>query len=94
MGDDVWFAHCCMLDDGEMKQFATHGIGIAHCPSSNLRLASGKLHPLDGKACSIPQNVYTTRLRCRPKFGLGVRADGVGGFDIVSWQACYIISVS
>ncbi|BDA49398.1 5'-deoxyadenosine deaminase [Coccomyxa sp. Obi] len=40
-GDDVWFAHCCMLDDSEAKQFADKGIGIAHCPSSNLRLASG-----------------------------------------------------
>lgn len=41
-GEDVWFAHCCMLDDEEMKQFADRHIGIAHCPSSNLRLASGE----------------------------------------------------
>ena len=39
--DDVWFAHCCCLDDDEVKQWADHGIGIAHCPSSNVRLASG-----------------------------------------------------
>ena len=39
--DDVWFAHCCMLDKQETKQFADNGIGIAHCPSSNMRLASG-----------------------------------------------------
>ena len=40
--DDVWFAHCCMLDETETAQFAQHGIGLAHCPSSNMRLASGE----------------------------------------------------
>ena len=38
---DVWFAHSCMLDEAETKQFADNHIGIAHCPSSNMRLASG-----------------------------------------------------
>lgn len=39
--DDVWLAHCCHLDGAETKQWAQHGIGVAHCPSSNMRLASG-----------------------------------------------------
>ncbi|EFN55990.1 hypothetical protein CHLNCDRAFT_145361 [Chlorella variabilis] len=38
---DCWFAHCVMLDEGERKQFAECGLGVAHCPSSNARLASG-----------------------------------------------------
>jgi len=39
--DDCWFAHCCMLDEAERRQFHDCGLGIAHCPSSNLRLGSG-----------------------------------------------------
>ena len=39
--EDVWFAHCCCLNDAETHQWATDGVGIAHCPSSNMRLASG-----------------------------------------------------
>ena len=38
---DCWFAHCVMLNEEERKQFADKGLGIAHCPSSNARLASG-----------------------------------------------------
>jgi cytosine/adenosine deaminase-related metal-dependent hydrolase len=39
--DDCWFAHCVMLDAGEMAQFAARGVGVCHCPGSNARLASG-----------------------------------------------------
>lgn len=39
--NDVWLAHCCHLDGAETQQWAQHGIGVAHCPSSNMRLASG-----------------------------------------------------
>lgn len=38
---DCWFAHCCKLDQGEVATLADRGIGVAHCPSSNMRLASG-----------------------------------------------------
>lgn len=41
MGDDVWFAHSVWVNDAEMDLYAKHGCGVAHCPSSNMRLASG-----------------------------------------------------
>lgn len=40
-GRDVWHAHCVHLNDAEIDLFARTGTGAAHCPSSNMRLASG-----------------------------------------------------
>jgi 8-oxoguanine deaminase len=40
-GDDVWFAHGIYIDDNEIGRMASNGTGVAHCPSSNMRLASG-----------------------------------------------------
>jgi 8-oxoguanine deaminase len=41
VGPDVWCAHCVKLDAPGMGLFARTGTGVAHCPCSNMRLASG-----------------------------------------------------
>ncbi|MFN8464693.1 MAG: 8-oxoguanine deaminase [Caldilineaceae bacterium] len=40
-GDDVWHAHCVHLDQREVELFGRTHTGVAHCPTSNMRLASG-----------------------------------------------------
>ncbi|WP_234194622.1 MULTISPECIES: 8-oxoguanine deaminase [Pseudacidovorax] len=41
LGDDVWHAHCVKLDEAGIGLFARTRTGVAHCPCSNMRLASG-----------------------------------------------------
>jgi cytosine/adenosine deaminase-related metal-dependent hydrolase len=41
VGRDVWHAHCVKLDDHGIRLFGRTGTGVAHCPCSNMRLASG-----------------------------------------------------
>ena len=38
---DVWCAHCVHLSDGDIARFRETGTGVAHCPTSNLRLGAG-----------------------------------------------------
>ena len=41
VGADVWFAHAVWVNAAEIGVFAQHNCGVAHCPTSNMRLASG-----------------------------------------------------
>jgi len=41
IGPDVWYAHGIFFNDDELDLLARSGTGVAHCPSSNMRLGSG-----------------------------------------------------
>ena len=41
LADDVWLAHGIHFDDGEIARLGAAGVGVAHCPTSNMRLGSG-----------------------------------------------------
>ena len=40
-GEDVWYAHAVHVADDEVERMAAAGTGVSHCPTSNMRLASG-----------------------------------------------------
>jgi 8-oxoguanine deaminase len=66
LGHDVWFAHSVHVSLEEIKQYADSGCGVAHCPTSNMRLASGIAPTMD-------------MLKAGVKVGLGV--DGSASND-------------
>jgi len=41
LGPDTWVAHGVHVDEGEIDLLAERGTGVAHCPASNMKLASG-----------------------------------------------------
>ncbi|MBA3530819.1 MAG: 8-oxoguanine deaminase [Ardenticatenales bacterium] len=40
-GEEVWWAHSVHVNPAEIAAMAATGTGMSHCPSSNMRLASG-----------------------------------------------------
>jgi cytosine/adenosine deaminase-related metal-dependent hydrolase len=58
-GDDVWFAHGVHLDEMDVRRLSESRTGVAHCPSSNMRLGAG--------ACPVADLV-----RAGARVGLGV----------------------
>lgn len=66
VGDDVWYAHGIWFNKEEILKIGACGCGVAHCPSSNMKLSSGTFPILD-------------MLRAGVKVGLGV--DGSASND-------------
>jgi len=66
LGNDVWFAHCVHLSESEIDLLAKTGTGVAHCPVSNQKLASG--------AANIPYML-------KKKVPVGLAVDGSASND-------------
>jgi 8-oxoguanine deaminase len=41
LAEDVWCAHCVHLSDADVATFSRHDVGVAHCPTSSMRLGAG-----------------------------------------------------
>ncbi|TGD74610.1 8-oxoguanine deaminase [Mangrovimicrobium sediminis] len=54
MGDDVWLAHGIHFEESEIARLGAARVGICHCPSSNMILASGLCPVLDLEGAGAP----------------------------------------
>jgi cytosine/adenosine deaminase-related metal-dependent hydrolase len=83
LGEDVWHAHCVCLSDDAILKFARTRTGVAHCPCSNLRLASGLAPIRRMRTAGVP---------------VGLGADGAASNDATNLlhearQACLVARV-
>lgn len=77
--DDVWLAHGIHLSDQEIASLGRGRTGVAHCPSSNARLAAGMCRVVDLRAAGVPVGLGVD----------GVASNEVGGLFPELRQALY-----
>lgn len=94
LGEDVWFAHAIYVNRREVRLLARYGCGVAHCPTSNMRLASG-IAPVreylaagvhvglgvDGSASNDSSHMLA---EARQAFLLARLKEGITGFSLSS----------
>ena len=51
--DKTWLAHGIHFDDAEIKRLGSAGVGVSHCPTSNMVLASGHCRTLELEAAGV-----------------------------------------
>ncbi|MFD0915319.1 8-oxoguanine deaminase [Pseudahrensia aquimaris] len=54
MNDRVWLAHGIHFNDDEVARLGKHGVGVCHCPTSNMVLASGHCRTKELEAAGSP----------------------------------------
>ncbi|MEW5422916.1 8-oxoguanine deaminase [Amorphus sp. 3PC139-8] len=100
MSDRVWLAHGIHFDDGEIARIGKHGIGICHCPTSNMVLASGQCRTkeleaagavvglgVDGSASNDNSNLMESVRHALMLGRLTYGAAAVTHFDALRWAS-------
>ncbi len=55
MTDRTWVAHCIYPNDAEVARLGAAGVGVAHCPSSNMMIGGGGIAPVAAfRAAGVP----------------------------------------
>jgi 8-oxoguanine deaminase len=54
LNDRVWLAHGIYFNDDEVRRLGRHRVGVCHCPTSNMTLASGQCRTRELEAAGVP----------------------------------------
>lgn len=54
LSDKLWLAHAIHLSDSEIALLGRHGVGVCHCPTSNMMVGSGQCRTLELEAAGSP----------------------------------------
>ncbi|MFC9841872.1 8-oxoguanine deaminase [Streptomyces sp. NPDC060223] len=57
MSDRTWVAHCIYPNDAEMRRLAAAGVGVAHCPSSNMLIGGGTARVREMRELGLPVGI-------------------------------------
>lgn len=96
VGEDVWYAHGIHFNDDELSLLADTGTGVAHCPVSNMKLASGVARvsemvrrgipvglAVDGSASNDGSNLLEEMRVCYLLHRLNSGSDALSGYDVL-----------
>ena len=54
LNSNTWLAHGIHFNDSEIKRLGAHGVGVCHCPTSNMVLASGQCRTMELEKSGSP----------------------------------------
>jgi hypothetical protein len=87
MQDRVWLVHGVRFNDAEVTDLGRHGLGVCHCPPSNIVLASGRCRTLERHA-SVRDQIERIQPSAMPNHARR-RGDLVDGHLVIANAAGY-----